>query len=147
MTPIGGSVYCWSLVALWLKCVVAITIQARERLRVRVFQYREDATHWRGEVSNDTELCVRAQSVLRNDTESQPYFIALGAVCLLLDAAPSAAPFYFVAYTLSRLAHGYFLLTGRQPHRTRSFGVGVLVVTILSVHVGLTAIDGLRAAR
>ncbi len=143
MNLIGGSVYCLSLIALWLKCVLALSLQGRERLRARAFRYPEDASYWRGTVGTDTELCLRAQSLLRNDSETQPYFVALAGVYLLLGAAPSAAPFYFATYTLSRLAHGYFLLSGRQPHRTRSFGAGALVMTVLALHVCVAATHNL----
>jgi uncharacterized MAPEG superfamily protein len=134
MNRVEVSVYCWSVFVLWLKFVLAISIQARERLRTRGFRYPEDASHWRGSVDVDTERCARAQSLVRNDTESQPYFLALGALYVAVGAQPTAALIYFPLYTLSRVAHAYFLLRGRQPHRTRVFGLGIAIITLLAIH-------------
>lgn len=68
------------------------------------------------------------------------YFLVLGLAYVLVDAWPAGAFAYFPAYVLSRVAHGYLLLKGRQPLRTRVFAVGVLVLTVLAVHVAVAAI-------
>jgi hypothetical protein len=80
---------------------------------------------------------------LRNDSEGQGYFLVLGLLYLLLDGWPLGALLYFPAYALSRLLHAYYLFVPRQPQRTRAFGVGVLVVTVLAIHVGVLAVERL----
>jgi uncharacterized MAPEG superfamily protein len=132
-------VYCVSLVVLWLKFFVATVIQARERLFASTFRYPEDAAHFGGQLAPDSDRCARAQSLLRNDAEGQTYFLILGLLYLLVGAWPAGALFYFPAYVLSRVAHAYYLLHPRQPHRTRAFAVGVLIVTLLAVHVAYAA--------
>lgn len=113
-------------------------IQARERYRVRVFAYPEDAAQWHGTPGQDTELCQRAQRLLRNDSETQPFFYLFGGLVVLSGAPPTAALLYMPAYVLSRFVHGYFLLTARQPHRNRAFGAGVLIVTAMAIHALVT---------
>lgn len=134
-------VYCGSVLVLWFKFIVSISIQGRERRRASSYCYPEDASHWRGRVKPDSDLCGRAQSLLRNDSEGQSYFLICGLLYLLVDAWPPGALLYFPAYALSRVLHGYFLLRGRQPQRTRAFGVGVFVVTLMAVHVGVAAVE------
>lgn len=141
------AVYCGSVLILWGKFVVAISLQARERLSTGTFRYPEDASCWQGTVRPDSDLCVRAQSLLRNDAEGQMYFLALGLAYVLVDAWPVGAFAYFPVYTLSRVAHGYFLLKGRQPVRTRVFVLGVLVLTALAVHVAVAAIHTVLEGR
>ena len=145
MESLALSVYCLSLVVLLVKFAVAISLQASQRLRSRRFQYAEDAAFWDGEVAPDTELCVRAQRLLRNDTESQVFYFVLGGAYLALGAWPTGAPYYFGLYTASRVAHAGFLLGSRQPHRNRAFAVGVLVLLILAGHVAYEAVLRLAA--
>jgi hypothetical protein len=128
-------VYALSVVVLFAKFFVTISVQALERLRHRRFRYAEDAATWAGVVGDDSERCVRAQHLLRNDAESQPWYLALGAAYALLGAWPAGAPFYFGGYALSRVAHAHFLLTGRQPHRNRAFSFGIAILFALAGHV------------
>jgi uncharacterized MAPEG superfamily protein len=148
MDPVALTSYLLVLLVLFAKFFTAIAIQARERFRARRFRYPEDAAYWRGSVAEDTELCVRAQNLLRNDGESQTYFLAFGLFYLLLGAAPVIACLYFGAYATSRLLHAYFFLTRRQPHRNRAFAAGVVVLTALAVHVAFaTAVSLSRYSR
>jgi hypothetical protein len=135
MNSLGLTVYSLSLVVLFAKFFLTISVQAQQRIRHRRFRYAEDAAFFRGNVGDDSELCVRAQQVLRNDTESQIYYLALGGIYLLVDAWPVAGPYYFALYACSRIAHTYFLLTGRQPHRNRVFAVGIAVLFALAGHI------------
>jgi uncharacterized membrane protein YecN with MAPEG domain len=135
MDPHAVFSYVLASVVLFAKFCVAIAIQAKERFRERRFRYAEDATYWRGVIGDDTELCARAQGLLRNDCESQPYFLALGLAYLMLGARPEAAPLYFGAYSIARLAHAYFFLRARQPHRNRAFAASVLVLALICIHL------------
>jgi hypothetical protein len=135
MNAFALGVYSLSLVVLFAKFFATITVQAVERLRQRRFRYPEDAACWTGVVAEDSERCVRAQHVLRNDSESQPWYVALAGAYVLLGAWPSGAPLYFGGYVLSRIAHAYFLLAGRQPHRNRAFSFGITILFVLAGHV------------
>lgn len=139
MNPTALAVYCAAVLLLWIKFMIAITIQARERLAGGSFRYLEDASHWHGTVKADSDLCTRAQALLRNDSEGQIHFFVLGLLYLLVGAWPTGAFVYFPVYALSRIFHSHFLLTARQPHRTRAFGVGIVVLLLLAIHVGIAA--------
>jgi len=141
MHAVALSFYAGSCVLLCAKFFTMITLQARERMRTRSFRYAEDAKTWRGEVAGDTDLCTRAQQVLRNDSEGQTYFFVLGGLYVALGAWPLGAPYYFAGYALSRVAHTYFLIHGRQPHRTHAFGTGLLILLALAIHVSYAAYD------
>jgi glutathione S-transferase len=138
MTFDSLSVYALSAFVLFSKFVVTISVQARERLRTRAFRYPEDAARWQGVVAPDSDLCQRAAQVLRNDTESQPYYLVLGALLVAFQPDSRAAIFYFATYTLARLAHTYWLLFPRQPHRNRAFSVGLVALVALAGHVAFS---------
>jgi uncharacterized membrane protein YecN with MAPEG domain len=129
------SVYALSVVVLFAKLVVAISVQARERFRTRAFKYPEDAAQWCGQVAPDSDLCQRADRLLRNDAESQLYYLVLGGLLVAMAPDSRVLPYYFAAYTLARLAHAYWLLVPRQPHRNRAFGLGLIVVLGMAGHV------------
>ena len=122
LTPL--SVYSLSVVALFLKAFLTIAVQARERLRARVFRYAEDAGQWRGTVGQDSDLCQRAERLLRNDAETELYYLALGGLLVVVEPNSRIAPFYFVIYVASRAYHAYWMFLPRQPHRNRAFGLG-----------------------
>ncbi len=135
MSVSAGAVYLASLGLLFLKYVGTIIIQARERMRLRHFRYPEDAAYWAGRVAEDSDLCQRAQSLLRNDCENQPFHLVFGAAYVALGLGLEGALFYFGGYAISRLCHGYFMLRARQPHRNRAFAAGLLILAMLAVHV------------
>lgn len=127
--------YAVSIVVLFLKFFAAITVQAVERLGAKSFRYPEDATTWGGRVGEESERCTRAQRLLRNDSESQLWYVALAGAYVLLGAWPAGAPFYFMGYSLSRVVHAYFMISPRQPHRNRAFVLGITVLFALAGHV------------
>ena len=103
-----------------------------------------DAAAWKGEaVEREDERVERAQRALRNDGESQPYFLVFGALYVAVGAAPWAALLYFPGYALARIAHTWLLLRPRQPHRTRVFGLGLVLTLALAVHVGAECVKRL----
>ena len=135
--PLNAShVYLGSVIVLLVKYLATTVLQARERFAHRRFRYPEDAACWRGKVADDTELCQRAQSLLRNDAESQPYYLMLGAAYVSLGLWPLGGVVYFAVYPLSRVLHAFSLLRGLQPHRNRAFAVGLAVLLLLAVHLG-----------
>jgi uncharacterized MAPEG superfamily protein len=129
------SAYALSVILLFCKFFFTISVQAKERLGARTFRHPEDAAFWKGTVREDSDLTQRAQHLLRNDGESQPYYLALGALYVAVGAWPDGAPFYFCGYVLSRFAHAYFFLKARQPHRNRAFALGILLLFIIAGHV------------
>jgi hypothetical protein len=135
--PLNASdVYLGSVLALLLKYLVATVLQARERFAHRRFRYAEDATCWRGAVADDTDLCQRAQSLLRNDGESQPFYLVLGAAYVSLGLWPLGGVLYFAVYPLTRWLHAFCLLRGLQPWRNRAFALGLVVLVLLAAHLG-----------
>jgi hypothetical protein len=135
MTLNASDVYIGSLLLLLLKYIAATVLQARERFAHRTFRYPEDAACWHGEVRADTDLCQRAQSLLRNDGESQPLYLMLGAAYVSLGLWPLGGVIYFGVYPLTRWLHAFFLLRGLQPHRNRAFALGLLVLVLLAAHL------------
>jgi uncharacterized membrane protein YecN with MAPEG domain len=122
------------------KFVVIVSLQGATRIRTKRFQYAEDASHWNGaQVAEESDLIVRAQRVLRNDSEGQPYFFVFGAAYVALGATPWAAWFYFPAYALTRVLHARYMLRARQPHRNRAFGAGLVTLVALAGHCVITA--------
>ena len=125
---------------LFTKLVVVISLQGATRIRTKHFQYAEDASHWNGEqVAEENDLVVRAQRVLRNDSEGQPYFFVFGLVYVALGATPWAAWLYFPGYALTRVLHAWWMLRPRQPHRNRAFGMGIVILVALAAHCLLVA--------
>ncbi len=135
------AVYLVSLVLLFIKYVVTIALQGRERMVLRQFRYPEDAAFWNGTLRDDSELCQRAQHLLTNDSENQPFYLVFGAAYVALGLWPAGACIYFGGYALSRLLYGYFMLRSRQPHRNRAFAVGVLILATLTVHLSYATVS------
>lgn len=135
--PLNASdVYVGSVLLLFLKYLAVTVLQARERFAHRRFRYPEDAACWRGELADDTQLCQRAQSLLRNDAESQPFYLVLGAAYVSLGLWPLGGMLYFAVYPLTRWLHAFCLLRGLQPHRNRAFALGLAILVLLAVHLG-----------
>ena len=145
MSSIPFIVYVGAVFALFLKTIASTLVQAKERLGSKKFAYPEDAAHWKGTQQEDTELCQRAQRVLRNDSETQPWFVVFGALYVVLGAWPTGAFIYFPLYVLSRVFHTLWLLNPKQPHRNRAFGLGLSVLVIVAVHVVIAAASALGA--
>ena len=122
------------------KFVVIVSLQGAIRIRTRRFQYAEDAAHWKGSlVAEESDLVVRAQRALRNDSEGQPYFLVFGAAYVALGGTPWAAWLYFPAYAVTRVLHAWCMLRARQPLRNRAFGAGLVTLLALAAHCLLTA--------
>ena len=133
--------YAISVLILCAKLVATVLIQGRGRLRTKRFRYAEDAAHWRGEaVDREEEIIERAQAVLRNDSESQPLFLALGAVMVATPEPIIAAPIYFLTYAVSRVGHARYLISGRQPHRNYMYSIGLFILLAMAVNLTVVAV-------
>lgn len=131
-------------VLLWAKCVWALLIQARHRLKSKEFQYAEDAAHWGGSVASAAPSLTRAdraQNMLRNDAESQPYFFILAILYTLLGCFPQVGIGLFLGYAFLRWLHGIFFIFPKQPLRNWAFSaslvvqlamIGILVFQVIS---------------
>jgi uncharacterized membrane protein YecN with MAPEG domain len=132
--------YVAAVFVLLAKLVVMVSLQGAMRIRTKRFQYAEDAVQWNGSlVAEEHDLIVRAQRVLRNDCEGQPYFFVFGAAYVALGGTPWAAWLYFPAYALTRVLHAWCLLRARQPLRNRAFAAGLLTLVALAAHCVFTA--------
>ena len=82
----------------------------------------------------------RAQHLLRNDSETQPLFMAFGAAYVVLGIWPPGALIYMGGFAMCRVVHAYFLLRPRQPHRTLAFSAATVLLLALAVHTGVGAV-------
>jgi uncharacterized membrane protein YecN with MAPEG domain len=140
MHALTMAAYVAAVFVLFAKFVVMVSLQGATRMRTKQFQYAEDAAHWNGDqVTEESTLIVRAQRVLRNDSEGQPYFLTFGAVYVALGATPWAAWLYFPIYALTRVLHAWCMLRARQPLRNRAFGAGLLTLAALAAHCVIAA--------
>ena len=136
MKPSAATAYLVLLVGLFLKYALMIAIQGLQRKRRGVFRWPEDAACWRGQVQTEDAWVERAQAVLRNDSESQPLFLAASAAWIALGADAALALGVCGAYVAARWLHAYWLLCPRQPQRTRVFGLSLLCLLLVLVDLG-----------
>ena len=140
MHALTMAAYVAAVVVLFAKLVVMVSLQGAARVRTKRFQYAEDAAHWNGNfIAEESDLIVRAQRVLRNDSEGQPFFFVFGAAYVALGGTPWAAWLYFPGYALTRVLHAWCMLRARQPLRNRAFGAGLIVLAALAAHCSLIA--------
>src|SRR5690349_11014116 len=130
MDPLSLAAYVASATALFVKYIVVTTVQAKGRLGGRVFRWPEDAAAWGGVLAGgrEEESIERAQAVLRNDGETQPFYLAFAAAWVALGAEGALVAVASTAYVTARIAHTSFFLRPRQPLRNRAFVVGQLVL-------------------
>jgi glutathione S-transferase len=129
--------YAISSVVLFIKMLFVSNYQAYYRLSRRVFVNPEDARVFGTGTAVAAELpqVARAASVWRNDVENIPIFLALGVAYVLVGASEHAAPWYFVGFTVSRIAHTASYLGGLQPWRTVAYIFGVLCLVGMSANI------------
>jgi uncharacterized MAPEG superfamily protein len=121
--------YAVALLALYLRFVAITLVQGRARLKGHVFRYPEDAAHWGGEAPlREPETVERAQAALRNDGESQPFFLVAGLVWVLVGVEAFTAAIAFATYVIARSLHARWLIRPRQPARNRAFAASQLVL-------------------
>jgi uncharacterized MAPEG superfamily protein len=128
-----------SLVVLFVKMYANSVVQALTRFRTRAFAWPEDARLIRGgEVAaRDPEMVERAGRCWRNDLENIPIYLFLGLGYVLSGGTPWWAALYFATFTLARVAHTVFYLSGLQPHRNIAYQIGTLVCFALAIHIAI----------
>ena len=129
--------YAVSSVVLFVKMLFVSNYQAYYRLTTKTFVNPEDARTFGKGTAAAAELppVARAANVWRNDVENIPIFLALGVAYVMVGASERAAAWYFVGFTLSRIAHTASYLGGLQPWRTISYTVGILCLIGMSVNI------------
>lgn len=127
-----------SLVVLFFKMAAISLVQASGRMRNDAFAWPEDARVFgRGSApaTREPEIVERATRCWRNDLENIPIFLFLGLGYVLSGGVPWWAAVYFGLFTAARIAHTFFYLRGRQPHRNIAYMIGLLVCVALAVHL------------
>ena len=77
---------------------------------------------------------LRAHGAHLNAFEAFAPFAAAVIIAHIAGSGPSAlVNALAVAFLLARLAHIYFYVTDRQPLRSASFGIGVLLVIVIFI--------------
>jgi uncharacterized MAPEG superfamily protein len=119
--------YSLSAIILFLKMFALSTYQGIYRINRRTFINAEDARFFNKPASSHELLQVqRAAKAWLNDLENIPIFLALGISYVLTGALPSAAPWLFMIFTVSRVLHSITYLFAIQPWRTVAYAVGIL---------------------
>jgi uncharacterized MAPEG superfamily protein len=128
--------YAVTLLALYLRFVAITLVQGHARLKGHMFRYAEDAAHWGGEApAREPETVERAQAALRNDGESQPFFMVGGLVWVLVGVETLTAVILFASYVVARSLHARWLIRPRQPARNRAFAASQLILLGILVDV------------
>ncbi|MCB9600902.1 MAG: MAPEG family protein [Sandaracinus sp.] len=143
MDPHALLAYALTLLALYLRFVGLTLVQGRARLTGHVFRHPEDAAHWGGEArARELEVVERAQAALRNDGESQPFFLLAALVWVLVGVEGAIAAGAFGLYVVARTLHAWWMLRPRQPARNRAFGISQVVILGVVIDVVRRAILG-----
>jgi uncharacterized MAPEG superfamily protein len=80
----------------------------------------------------DTQRVKRAHT---NAIENAVPFFAIAPLYVMTGGTLTGAKAYFLTFVAARLLHSAFYLWGRQPFRTLCFGIGILCVIGMGVHV------------
>jgi glutathione S-transferase len=126
-----------SAVVLFWKMFAVSMSQGYFRFTSKKFVNPEDAKAFGGlePASAESPGVLRAQAVWRNDLENIPIFLALGLLYVMLEASPTAAPWYFGVFTASRIIHTISYMMGLQPWRFLAFSTGVACLIGMSTMV------------
>lgn len=121
---------------LFFKMFAVSLHQGYHRIGKLTFKNPEDAG-FVGKAPADEELpqVRRAAQVWLNDLENIPIFLALGIAYVLVNAAPSHAPWLFMTFTVARILHTLTYLLGLQPWRTIAYSVGIGCMIWMSVNI------------
>lgn len=134
----GMEMWAAAAVALFLKSIALAILQGYLRTSNNAFAKPEDARAFgKGAetLAEDLPAVQRAQGAIRNDGENIPYFLFIAFAHVHLECWPVGVPWLFGAFVIARCAHSLFMVSPRQPHRTASFAVGLLVTLTLAAQV------------
>lgn len=122
------------ILAFHLNILAAVTSAAR--VKNKQFLNAEDAKLNKAEhVTDEHDAVARAKRAHANALESAVPFFAVGLLYAMTAPSRTGALAYFGTFVSMRVLHSLFYLFGRQPFRSISFGVGVLCVLGMGIHV------------
>ena len=102
----------------------------------KTFVNPEDATLNKGALAEVEHPDVaRVKRAHINALENAVPFFAVAPLYAATGGSLLGAKAYFLTFVAARLLHSLFYLWGRQPFRTLSFGIGILCVIGMGVHV------------
>lgn len=128
--------YAVAAVLLFVKMFAISAYQGFHRISKLTFKTPEDATFvGRQAAAEELPQVQRAARAWLNDLENIPIFLALGVAYILVGASTGAAAWLFLVFTGARYLHTGFYLAGIQPWRTVAYGVGVICLFAMCVHI------------
>jgi len=123
---------------LGLKMLWSALYTARMRGRHRGYINTEDAAVFGAGARAGTEelpAVAHALRIQRNDLENIPLFFAIGLVYVLSGASPLGAVAYCWTFTIARILHTVAYTWNLQPWRAIFWGIGILALLGMIVHV------------
>lgn len=97
----------------------------------------EDSAIAKGSKVSDADHpdTLRVRRAHQNLLENAVPFFVVGFLYAVTNPGVLGAQAYFGTFVATRVLHSVFYLWGRQPFRTISFGIGVLTIIGMAVHV------------
>lgn len=140
LTPIPFHIEAWALVAaiLFFKMLFNSLVQGFARSQTGVFRAKEDASIFprrTPSVRDPGALMERAGACWRNDLENIPMFLLVALGYIAMGSSTSILVPCLAAFTVARIAHTFFYLGQRQPHRTIAFVVGSAANVVLGAAI------------
>jgi glutathione S-transferase len=134
-TP-GLAAYAIASTTIALQLVALALWTGRVRVQKNRWVNPEDAKAAKGEqVDEEDDDVARVKRAHVNLLENAVPFFVVGALFVATAPSRTASIAYFGTFVGARILHSIFYLWGRQPFRTLSFGVGVLAIAGMAVHV------------
>ncbi len=126
-----------------VKALILGTATSYQRGSLGKFINPEDASWLNGEMlSSDAPGPGRLFRAHRNSLENLLPFSLLALTYLLVGGNSSVGIFYFIIFSLSRLAHTYAYLTSKPMLRRNTYTSAWLVQIVLAMHVSSVVIGG-----
>ena len=135
--------YALCVAILGLKMLWSAFYTARTRGKHRGYINPEDAAVFdKGSRAGSEELpaVAHALRIQRNDLENIPLFFAIGLVYVLTGASPLGAVAYCWTFTIARILHTVAYTWNLQPWRAIFWGIGILALLGMIVHIILVTI-------
>ena len=123
--------YAVSLIVLSLNLLVLWSYSGGVRAKTKTTPNEEDAARGSKLLPDNPPEVARVLRAHANAMANIVPFAILALVYVLAGGSGTAAAAIFGVFTLSRLAHSFAYLGGRQPWRTLSFGLGIVTTRVL----------------
>ncbi|MFN8577373.1 MAG: MAPEG family protein [Candidatus Sericytochromatia bacterium] len=133
---ISLKIYAICCVILFIKMFAIGITQGLLKKKYSSFVVVEDAKMMGLEPATSEPLpLVRANNAFRNDLENIPMFLFLALVYVMLNCWDRGSLIYFTTFVFARIMHSIFYINGKQPWRSMSYGIGLLMSFIISGHI------------